>query len=216
MVAKILGILPNCFVSPSKVSRTPGAAFSFTSGLTTAMRHLLICEGITWSQEAIPNTAQLGTNTGIPTSLPNSPRQRTKDGRQAGGNSASRGCREEMGALPDSACLQALFLGVSVTHGDESDQRCAEHQFRIAILDTAGRGPAEHPHRHHLGNRSSYGRQAEGINREAIAVLLDRIPFRADPTFAAMLDIGIGIDFRICDRTHLGNLFSIGFSRDVN
>src|SRR5260221_10437189 len=124
------------------------------------------------------------------------------------------GSREEMRALPDSAYLQALFLGVSVTHGDESDQRRAEHQFRIAILGTAGRGPAEHPHRHHLGNRSSYGRQAEGINREAIAVFLDRIPFRADPTFAAMLDIGIGIDFRICDRTNLGNLFSIGSSRE--
>src|ERR1700752_3031369 len=60
MVAKMLGILPNCFVSPSKVSRTSGAAFSFTSGLTLAMRHLLICEGITWSQEFIPNTAQTG------------------------------------------------------------------------------------------------------------------------------------------------------------
>src|SRR5712691_7555550 len=84
MVAKMLGILPNCFVSPSKVSRTSGATFSFTSGLTMAMRHLLICEGITWSQESIPNAAQLGTDTGIPTSLTNSPRQRTKDGRQAG------------------------------------------------------------------------------------------------------------------------------------
>src|ERR1700746_1429879 len=82
MVAKMLGILPNCFVSPSKVSRTSGAAFSFTSGLTMAMRHLLICEGITWSQESIPNAAQLGTDTGIPTSLTNSPRQRTKDNRQ--------------------------------------------------------------------------------------------------------------------------------------
>src|SRR5258708_30043038 len=80
MVAKMLGILPNCFVSPSKVSRTSGAAFSFTSGLTMAMRHLLICEGITWSQESIPNAAPLGTDTGIPTSLTNSPRQRTKDG----------------------------------------------------------------------------------------------------------------------------------------
>src|SRR5882724_274998 len=78
MVAKMLGILPNCFVSPSKVSRTSGAAFSFTSGLTMAMRHLLICEGITWSQESIPNAAQLGTDTGIPTSLTNSPRQRTR------------------------------------------------------------------------------------------------------------------------------------------
>src|SRR6266478_2143968 len=65
MVAKMLGILPNCFVSPSKVSRTSGAAFSFTSGLTMAMRHLLICEGIIWSQESIPNAAQLGTDTGI-------------------------------------------------------------------------------------------------------------------------------------------------------
>src|SRR6266851_4182218 len=94
MVAKMLGILPNCFVSPSKVSRTSGAAFSFTSGLTMAMRHLLICEGITWSQESIPNAAQLGTDTGIPTSLTNSPRQRTKDGRQAGSNSANRVCRD--------------------------------------------------------------------------------------------------------------------------
>jgi hypothetical protein len=51
-------------------------------------------------------------------------------------------------------------------------------------------------------------------DKQAIAVFLDRIPFRADPTFAAMLDIGIGIDFRICDRTNLGNLFSIGFSRE--
>src|SRR6516164_3582011 len=82
MVAKMLGILPNCFVSPSKVSRTSGAAFSFTSGLTIAMWHLLICEGITWSQESIPKAAQLGTDTGIPTSLTNSPRQRTKDGRK--------------------------------------------------------------------------------------------------------------------------------------
>src|SRR2546428_9315640 len=94
MVAKMLGILPNCFVSPSKVSRTSGAAFSFTSGLTMAMRHLLICAGITWSQESIPNAAQLGTGTGIPTSLTNSPRQRTKDGRQAGSNSANRVCRD--------------------------------------------------------------------------------------------------------------------------
>src|SRR5882762_8112828 len=78
MVAKMLGILPNCFVSPSKVSRTSGAAFSFTSGLTMAMRHLLICEGITWSQESILNAAQLGPDTGIPTSLTNSPRQRTR------------------------------------------------------------------------------------------------------------------------------------------
>src|SRR6516225_3494076 len=78
MVAKMLGILPNCFVSPSKVSRTSGAAFSFTGGLTMAMRQLLICEGITWSQESIPNAAQLGTDTGIPTSLTNSPRQRTR------------------------------------------------------------------------------------------------------------------------------------------
>jgi hypothetical protein len=90
----------------------------------------------------------------------------------------------------------------------------AEHQFRIAIFGTAGRRPTEHPHRHHLGNRSSYGRQTEGINREAIAVFLDRIPFRADPTFTAVLDIRIEIDFRICDRTNLGNLFSIGFSRE--
>jgi len=29
------------------------------------MRHLLICEGIIWSQESIPNAAQLGTDTGI-------------------------------------------------------------------------------------------------------------------------------------------------------
>src|SRR5580704_10513396 len=78
MVAKMLGILPNCFASPSKVSRTSGAAFSFTSGLTMAMQHLLICEGITWSQESIPNAAQLGTDTGIPTSLTNSPQQRTR------------------------------------------------------------------------------------------------------------------------------------------
>ncbi len=28
-------------------------------------------------------------------------------------------------------------------------------------------------------------------DKQAIAVFLDRIPFRADPTFAAMLDIGI-------------------------
>src|SRR6266404_4166082 len=60
MVAKMLGILPNCFVIPSKVSRTSGAAFSFGSGLTTATRHLLLCDGITWSQESIPNAAQTG------------------------------------------------------------------------------------------------------------------------------------------------------------
>src|SRR5262249_4755282 len=42
-----------------------------------------------------------------------------------GARGKSVGSREEMGALPDSACLQALFLGVSVTHGDESDQRRA-------------------------------------------------------------------------------------------
>src|SRR5258707_13022916 len=89
MVAKMLGILPNCFVSPSKVSRTSGAAFSFTSGLTMAMRHLLIWEGITWSQESIPNAAQLGTDTGIPTSLTNSPRQRTKDNRLTGSDRLS-------------------------------------------------------------------------------------------------------------------------------
>jgi hypothetical protein len=52
----------------------------------------------------------------------------------------------------------------------------------------------EHTHRHHLGNRSSYGRQAEGINREAIAIFLDRTPFRTDPTFAAMLNVRIGMD----------------------
>src|SRR3984893_13292649 len=45
-----------------------------------------------------------------------------------GARGKSVGSREEMRALPDSACLQALFLSVSVTHGDESDQRRAEHQ----------------------------------------------------------------------------------------
>src|SRR5260370_30978436 len=121
-----------------------------------------------------------------------------------GARGKSVGSREEMRALPASACLQALFLGVSVAHSDESDQRRAEHQVRIAILGAAGSSPAEHPRRHHLCNRSSYGRQAEGINREAIAVFLDRTRFRADPTFAAMLNIWIGIDFRSCGGTHFG------------
>src|SRR5258707_3158010 len=121
MVAKMLGILPNCFVSPSKVSRTPGAAFSFTSGSTMAMRHLVICEGITWSQESIPNAAQLGTDTGIPTSLTNSPRQRTKDGRQAGSNSANRVCRDyfRLARDPDtiprgSAAKDRMVLGITI------------------------------------------------------------------------------------------------------
>src|SRR5260370_40636339 len=131
-----------------------------------------------------------------------------------GASGKSAGSREEMRALPDSACLQALFLGISVAHGDESDERRAEHQFRIAIIGAAGCSPAEHPDRHHLGSRRSYGRQAEGINGEAIAVFLDRTPFRADPTFAAMLNIWIGIDFRICDRTNFGDLFSIAFGRE--
>jgi hypothetical protein len=131
-----------------------------------------------------------------------------------GARGKSPGSREEMGALPDSACLQALFLGVSVAHRDESDQRCAEHQFRIAILGAAGSSPAEHPHRHHLRNRSSYGRQAEGVNREAIAVFLNGTPSRADPTFAAMLNIRIGIDLRICGRTDFRDLFSIRFARE--
>jgi len=43
-----------------------------------------------------------------------------------GARGKSVGSREEMRALPDSACLQALFLGISVAHGDESDQRRAE------------------------------------------------------------------------------------------
>src|SRR5260370_21521365 len=103
-----------------------------------------------------------------------------------------------MRALPDSACLQALFLGVSVAHSDESDQRRAEHQVRIAILGAAGSSPAEHPRRHHLCNRSSYGRQAEGIYRQAIAVFLGRTPFLANPTFAAMLHSWVAIHFCLC------------------
>ena len=46
-----------------------------------------------------------------------------------GARGKSVGSREEMRALPDSACLQALFLGISVAHGDESDQRRAELRF---------------------------------------------------------------------------------------
>ncbi len=116
MVAKMLGILPNCFVSSSKVSRTSGAAFSFTSGLTMAMRHLLICEGITWSQESIPNAAQPGTDTGIPTSLTNSPRQMTKDGRQAGSARWAARC---------SGGLKSLWR--SLMDIDECSNRCHKH-----------------------------------------------------------------------------------------
>src|ERR1700692_230631 len=118
-----------------------------------------------------------------------------------------------MCALPESACLQALFPGISVAYGDESDQRRAEHQVRIAIAGATGRSPTEHLPRHHFGNRSRYRRQAEGVNRKAVAVFLDRTPFRADPTFAALLNIWIGIDFRICSSTNFGNLLSIGFGR---
>jgi hypothetical protein len=132
-----------------------------------------------------------------------------------GARGKSVGSRKEMCALPDSACLQALFLSVSVAHGYESDQRRAEHQLRIAILCVAGNSPAEHPHRHHFGHRSSDRRQAEGINREAIAVFLDGTPFRADPTFAAMLNVRIGIDLRICGGTSFGDLFSISFGRGL-
>jgi hypothetical protein len=63
------------------------------------MRHLLICEGITWSQESIPNAAQLGTDTGIPTSLTNSPRSEllhtfnpANPSRQIGAEKTAVGC----------------------------------------------------------------------------------------------------------------------------
>jgi hypothetical protein len=99
----------------------------------------------------------------------------------------SVGSREQMRALPDSACLQALFSGISVAHDNEPDQRRAEHQVRMGVVGAAGRSLVEHPRRHHLGHCGSYRRQAERINREAIAVFLDRTPIRADPTLAATM-----------------------------
>ena len=65
---------------------------------------------------------------------------------------AAGGC-EEMRALPSAACLQTLLLIVAVTHGDQSDQRRAEHEVRIGILRTARSNPSEHLLGHHLGHR---------------------------------------------------------------
>jgi hypothetical protein len=45
-------------------------------------------------------------------------------------------------------------------------------------------------------------------------VFLDGTLFRADPAFAAVLNIRIGIDRRTCGRTNFGDLFSVSFGRE--
>jgi len=72
-------------------------------------------------------------------------------------------------------------------------------------------GPSQHSWGHHFDDRVGDGRQAESINGQAVAMLLHGTPFHADPAFAATLNVGIGIDFRVRGGTYFGDIFSIDF-----
>src|ERR1700733_12730822 len=95
-------------------------------------------------------------------------------------------------------------------HRNDADEGRRQHQVRIGICLASRCDPLQEPRRHHLGHSCGEWGQPEGINRKAVAELLDLTPVDPNPSVATTLYVRIRIDFGVRCGTDFHDLFSIG------
>jgi len=110
---------------------------------------------------------------------------------------------QQMSPLPDSPSVQTILLVVTVAHREDTNQRSAKHQLRVAVLRFLRRNPLEHRKRHGLGNGRGHRRQAKGIDGQPVAIFLYGTPVSTIPPIAAVLHLWVGVKLTVRRGTYL-------------
>src|SRR5580658_2502556 len=100
---------------------------------------------------------------------------------------------QQMRSLPHPPGLKTLFLIITIAHSDNAENRRSTQLIRVGIPVATGRQLSQQSLWRELDKCRRRRRQAERVNGEAVAILLDVAPVPSNPPLASVLHIRIGV-----------------------